>query len=177
MPRRSQQSATLAALALLSAGLVLAGCATTAADCDATEGTNVFRAASCDVGGGYSDRIAQLEAQAATIREETRLTEAEVTALREEADRLAADRMALRASVREQQQANEALRESIVDQEVANRLDRAEIEVLQGQLDQLSQVELELSTATDSAEIARLQQDIEERRAQIEALRGVFLAE
>lgn len=74
--------------------LALAGCATTAEECDPARLASLPQAVACELGGGYAARQAALRARVEARLAEHRLGQDEARRLEAEAARLAGDRQA-----------------------------------------------------------------------------------
>lgn len=159
--------------AMLVAAAILAGCASSAEQCDATNPGSLFTASSCVYGGGFDARIAQIRADTQRMIDEAQLTRQEAAELDEQARIVRAQHVPVRTQLAEAQSDLDVLRLQLDSVSARTAENQARLDQLRSDLARLEQERDRLAAQAGSSvdqaaveqEIQTLNREIAERRA------------
>lgn len=157
--------------ALCVALLAVAGCATTAQECDPRKVSDAFTALSCDVSGGFSAHLQAARDEVAAVRQQLATTQRQTAAARNTANSLAAQRGSLDRQLSNERTQNDRARLQLSSMRVTNDRQKAQVAALN---EQLAIAERNLASmqksGADDAQIARLAAENEEIRQTIKIM-------
>lgn len=170
---------TVRHLVLVSALLpVVAGCATTAEQCDPGKVNNVFAAASCSASGGFEAHLAAARSEVEALRVEAAASRTRAADADREAKRLVGNRSALQQKMASEKRDLDRLRLRLAGMRVEGEKDRARQAVLNEQLKAAEANVASMGNSGQSAqEIAALEADIATRKEVIAKLSGRAMQE
>jgi len=157
---------------------VVAGCATTAQQCDPGKVSDVFTAASCSASGGFEAHLAAARSEVEALRVEAAASRSRAADAEREAKRLVDSRSALQQKMASEKRDLDRLRLRLAGMRVESEKDRARQTALN---EQLKAAEANLKSMGNSGqsaqEIAALEADIAARKEVIAKLSGLALQE
>lgn len=165
-------------IAIISVALLLSSCISDPGRCE-DGGSNVFVSAGCIMGGGFNNALTEKRAEIARLRAARHLTDSEQEQIEKESNQLAGDVDAFHLELDRYDAELETLRQLLNESDPVAEEKQA---MRAAMLEELASLQTQLDGkrsegGAEEAEIKQLKEDVDKRRAVLDALAEEWIVE